>query len=104
MFTLALARSLLINLTVPGSHRTYLWASSSALQACARCRMSSVFRPMLVQNLIDLFDRIRFIPGTLVRQRLRQIFGLIFGKIVLNDYCKFGRKVFSVQTVFELFR
>ena len=34
------------------------------------------------QNFIDLVVSIRFIPGTLVRQRLRKIFGLIFRRIV----------------------
>ena len=55
------------------------------------------------QNIIDLVDGIRFIPGTLVRQRLRKIFGLIFRRIVLKDCREFVRKVFPVQTVFELF-
>jgi hypothetical protein len=55
------------------------------------------------QNIIDLVDGSRFILGTRVRQCLRRIFGLIFRKIVLKDFCKFLGKVFPVQIVFELF-
>ena len=36
------------------------------------------------QKVIDLVDSIRFIPGTLVRKRLRKIIGLIFRKILLQ--------------------
>jgi hypothetical protein len=55
------------------------------------------------QNIIDLVDGSRFILGTRVRQCLRRIFGLIFRKIVLKDFCEFLGKVFPVQIVFELF-
>jgi hypothetical protein len=53
------------------------------------------------QKVIDLVDSIRFIPGTLVRKRLRKIIGLIFRKILLQKCRKFVRKVFPAQTGIE---
>ena len=61
-----------------------------------------MFRPMPVQNLVDLVDGSRFIPGTRVGQSLRKVFVLIFRKIILEDCRKFIRKVLPVETVFEL--
>ena len=49
------------------------------------------------ENFIDLVDSVRFIPGTLVRQRLR-IFRLVFGKIVLKNFLKIVLKVLRVQS------
>jgi hypothetical protein len=54
-----------------------------------------------VKNLIDAVDSVRFIPSTLVCQRLRRIC-LVFGKIVLKNFRKIVRKLFRVQIVVEL--
>ena len=54
------------------------------------------------QNFIDLVDSIRFIPRTLVRQRLRKIFGLIFRSIVSQDRRELVRKVLAVLTLIDL--
>ena len=54
------------------------------------------------KNFIDLVDSVRFIPGTLARQRLRN-FRLVFRKIVLKNFRKIVRKVLRVQIVVELF-
>jgi hypothetical protein len=53
-------------------------------------------------NLFDLVDSVRFIPGILVRQRLR-IFRLVFRKTVLKNFRKIVRKAFRVQIVVEVF-
>ena len=58
--------------------------------------------PMPASNLIDLVDSVRFIPGTLARQRLC-IFHLVFRKIVLKNFRKIVRKVLRVQIVVEVF-
>ena len=44
------------------------------------------------ENLCDLVDSVRFILGTLARQRLG-IFRLVFWKIVLKNFGKIVRKV-----------
>jgi hypothetical protein len=55
-----------------------------------------------VENLIDLVDSVRFIPGTLVRQLLG-IFRRVFRKIVLKNFGKIVRKILRVQVVVEIF-
>ena len=57
---------------------------------------------MPARIFIDLVDSVRFIPGTLARQRLR-IFRLVFRKIVLKNFRKIVRKVLRVQIVVEVF-
>ena len=102
MLTPALARSLSINLTASGSRRTYSLSELFGLSGLRTVQDVIHVQTDAGQNVIDLVDSIRFIPGTLVRQRLRKIFGLIFRKIVLKDFRKFVRKVFPVQIVIEL--
>ena len=51
------------------------------------------------ENLMDLIDGVRFMPGTLVRQCPRKIFRLVFRKIVLKDFRKVLLKVRLVVTV-----
>ena len=58
--------------------------------------------PMPRENLFDLVDSVRFILGTLARQRLR-IIRLVFWKIVLKNFRKIVRKVLRVQIVIEVF-
>ena len=57
---------------------------------------------MPARIFIDLVDSVRFIPGTLARQRLGRIH-LVFWKIVLKNFRKIVRKVFRVQIVVEVF-
>ena len=54
------------------------------------------------QNLSDLVNSVRFIPGTGLRQPLRNIFTLAFLQIVLKDFPKIIFKVFPVEIVIEL--
>jgi hypothetical protein len=55
-----------------------------------------------IEQFIDLLVSIRFIQGTLARQRLH-ILRLVFGKIILKNFCKIVHKMFRVQIVFEVF-
>jgi hypothetical protein len=55
-----------------------------------------------VEDLIDLADSIRFIPRTLVRQRLR-ILRLIIRKILLKDFRQTVRKDVRERIVVEIF-
>ena len=48
-----------------------------------------------VENFIDLVDSVRFIPSTLVRQRLRQI-RLVFREILLKNFRKIVRILASI--------
>ena len=54
------------------------------------------------KQFIDIVVSVRFIPGTLARQRLC-IFRLVFRKIVPKNFRKLVRKVLRVQIVFEIF-
>ena len=61
-----------------------------------------MFSSLPKRIFFDLVDSVRFIPGTLVRQRLGRI-QLVFWKIVLKNFSKIVRKVFRVQIVVEVF-
>jgi hypothetical protein len=53
------------------------------------------------EQFIDFVVSIRFIPGTLARQRPR-IFRLLLGNIVLKNLRKIVRKMLRVQIVIEM--
>ena len=92
MLTPASVRSSSTSFTASGSRRTYSCTSSFALRPFASSRTCVHVQSYAGENLFDLGDSVRFILGTLARQRLG-IFRLVFWKIFLKNFGKIVRKV-----------